>query len=124
MFLREMGTRSRKKVLLDPDAPASTLTSHPDEFFHYELPRIITLRESARLQSFPDAFVFKGRYTLNGDRRGLDVSRCAQVGNAIPPLLGRAIGAVISRILDEMDTGTIQSLVDTAHESSGQLFVS
>ena len=124
MFLREMGTRSRKKVLLDPDGPASTLTSHPDEFFHYNLPRIITLRESARLQSFPDAFVFKGRYTLNGDRRGLDVSRCAQVGNAIPPLLGRALGAVIARILDELEAGTIQILADSAHEASGQLFVS
>jgi DNA (cytosine-5)-methyltransferase 1 len=119
-----MGTRSRKKVLLDPDGPASTLTSHPDEFFHYGIPRIITLRESARLQSFPDAFVFKGRYTLNGDRRGLDVSRCAQVGNAIPPLVGRALGSVIARILDEMDAGTMQALVDSAHEASGQLFVS
>jgi DNA (cytosine-5)-methyltransferase 1 len=124
VFLREMGTRSRKKVLLDPDGPASTLTSHPDEFFHYGIPRIITLRESARLQSFPDAFVFKGRYTLNGDRRGLDVSRCAQVGNAIPPLVGRALGSVIARILDEMDAGTMQALVDSAHEASGQLFVS
>jgi len=97
-FLQAMGTQSRKKFLLDPTLPASTLTSHPDEFFHYADPRIITVREGARIQSFPDAFTFRGRYTLNGDRRGLDVSRCAQVGNAIPPLLGRALGYLAERV--------------------------
>jgi DNA (cytosine-5)-methyltransferase 1 len=97
-FLQSMGTQSRKKFLLDPKLPVSTLTSHPDEFFHYKDPRIITLREAARLQSFPDAFTFHGRYTLNGDRRGLDVSRCAQIGNAIPPLMGRALGQAMERI--------------------------
>lgn len=99
-FLIGMGTLSRKKVLVDPEAPSTTVTSLPDEFIHHRDPRILTLRETARLQAFPDAFTFHGRYTLNGDRRGLDVSRCAQVGNAIPPLLGRALGYAVANIAD------------------------
>lgn len=110
-FLLGMGTKSRKKFLLGRDIPASTLTSHPDEFFHYEQQRIITLREGARLQGFPDAFVFRGRYTLNGDRRGLDVSRCAQVGNAIPPLLGRALGFAAERIAAAGSTEELESVL-------------
>lgn len=52
----------------------------------------------ARLQSFPDNFQFYGRYTLNGPARGIDVPRNAQIGNAIPPLVGRAIGLAIEEI--------------------------
>ena len=59
---------------------------------HFHDPRCVTLREMARLQSFPDDFSFFGRYTLNGPSRGKDVPRNAQIGNAIPPLVGRAIG--------------------------------
>jgi DNA (cytosine-5)-methyltransferase 1 len=98
-FLLSCNIMSRKKFLLDPSEPASTITSHPDEFIHFEEPRIITLREAARIQSFPDAFQFKGRYTLNGDRRGLDVSRCAQIGNAIPPLMAKGLGDAAMALL-------------------------
>lgn len=110
-FLQEMGTESRKKFLLDPGAPVSTLTSHPDEFIHFAEPRIITLREAARFQSFPDAFTFHGRYTLNGDRRGLDVSRCAQIGNAIPPLVGRGLGFAAERVLEDPTTDGLKRIV-------------
>jgi DNA (cytosine-5)-methyltransferase 1 len=53
----------------------------------------------ARLQSFPDDFSFCGRYTLNGPARGVDVPRNAQIGNAIPPLVGRALGIALQRIM-------------------------
>ena len=82
-FLLKNGTKKHKKVFLDPNSPCPTITSHPDEFIHFKTPRNITVREMARLQSFPDKFEFKGRYTINGDRRGLDVARCVQVGNAV-----------------------------------------
>lgn len=91
-YLVAHGTKKDKKVLIDPNAPASTITTHPDEFIHFRAPRNITIREMARIQSFPDNFIFKGRYTVNGDRRRLDVPRCSQVGNAVPPILAEAIG--------------------------------
>ncbi|EGO63800.1 DNA cytosine methyltransferase [Acetonema longum] len=98
--LIEYGTKKDKKVLLDPGMPASTITTHPDEFVHYSEPRIITVREMARLQSFPDNFVFRGRYTINGPRRRFDVARCSQVGNAVPPMLAEAIGRTVKKYLN------------------------
>jgi DNA (cytosine-5)-methyltransferase 1 len=94
-FLLSMGTKKDKKAVLDAGAPASTITTHPDEFIHYAIPRNITVREMARLQSFPDDFWFYGRYTINGERRRFDVARCSQVGNAVPPLLARAVGLAL-----------------------------
>ena len=48
-FLIDCGTKKDKKVLIDPNMPASTITTHPDEFIHYSEPRIITVREAAPL---------------------------------------------------------------------------
>ena len=98
-FLLSMGTKKDKKVLIDPDLPVSTITTHPDEFIHYAEPRNVTVREMARLQSFPDDFKFRGRYTINGPRRKFDVARCSQVGNAVPPLFAEAIGRALKGML-------------------------
>jgi DNA (cytosine-5)-methyltransferase 1 len=98
-FLLSQGTKKDKKVLLDPSASSSTITTHPDEFIHYREPRNVTVREMARLQSFPDDFRFYGRYTINGPRRRFDVARCSQVGNAVPPLLARAVGLALHELL-------------------------
>jgi DNA (cytosine-5)-methyltransferase 1 len=98
-FLLAQGTKKDKKVLLDATQSASTITTHPDEFIHYAHPRNITVREMARLQSFPDQFHFFGRYTINGPRRRFDVARCSQVGNAVPPLLARAVGLALPTLL-------------------------
>ena len=97
-FLYDNGCHSNKRFVLDVTKPSSTLTTAPDELIHYKHPRIVTLREMARLQSFPDNFVFLGRYTLNGPARGIDVPRNAQIGNAIPPLVGRALGLSLQHI--------------------------
>jgi len=97
-FLYENGCHSNKRFVLDTSKPCSTLTTAPDELIHYKHPRIVTLREMARLQSFPDDFTFYGRYTLNGPARGIDVPRNAQIGNAIPPLVGQALGSAIDKI--------------------------
>ncbi len=106
-FLYENGCHSNKRFVLDVTRPCSTLTTAPDELIHYMHPRIVTLREMARLQSFPDDFTFHGRYTLNGPARGVDVPRNAQIGNAIPPLVGRALGLaliVIQQMIEIRDT--------------------
>jgi DNA (cytosine-5)-methyltransferase 1 len=97
-------TKKDKKVLIDPSSVVSTVTTHPDEFIHYIEPRNITVREMARFQSFPDDFHFHGRYTINGPRRKLDVARCSQVGNAIPPLMAQGIGCAMRSLLSLADT--------------------
>lgn len=100
-FLLSRGTKKDKKVLIDPNEPVSTITTHPDEFIHYAEPRNITVREMARLQSFPDDFHFRGRYTINGPRRKFDVARCSQVGNAVPPYFAQAIGTAVRAMLSD-----------------------
>lgn len=84
---------------MSPTEPAPTITTLPDDVVHYCDPRILTVREYARLQSFPDWFVFKGKYTTGGDRRAKECPRYTQVGNAVPPLLGLAIGKALQDVL-------------------------
>lgn len=79
--------------------PAPTLTTLPDDVVHYAEPRILTVREYARLQSFPDWFVFRGKYTTGGDRRTKECPRYTQVGNAVPPLLAMALGNALREVI-------------------------
>lgn len=89
------GMLKHRTVPMSPGKPAPTLTTLPDDILHFNDPRILTVRESARLQSFPDWFTFHGKYTTGGERRKVECPRYTQVGNAVPPLLARAIGAGI-----------------------------
>lgn len=89
------GMLKHRTVPMSPTQPAPTLTTLPDDILHYKDPRILTVRECARLQSFPDWFTFHGKYTTGGDRRKVECPRYTQVGNAVPPLLAKAIGAGI-----------------------------
>lgn len=90
--LRKMATR-----VLDPDRPAPTITSMPDDLLHYSEPRTLTVRENARLQTFPDWFSFRGKYTTGGDRRAREVPRFTQVANAVPPLIAEMWGEVLMK---------------------------
>jgi DNA (cytosine-5)-methyltransferase 1 len=117
-FLLKNGTKKDKKVLLDPTTVVATITTHPDEYIHYRYPRNITVREMARLQSFPDRFHFLGRYTINGPRRRFDVARCSQVGNAVPPLMGEGIGRTVIEVLDGVEAS--QRHRKHRHDSSDQ----
>lgn len=80
-----------------PDGLASTILTkcdpHWGAFFHYEQNRSFTVREAARLQSFPDHFIFTGN----------QAEQFAQVGNAVPPLLAQAVGLSLRTILDTED---------------------
>jgi DNA (cytosine-5)-methyltransferase 1 len=75
------------------------LTTLPDDLLHYAEPRIHTVREHARLQSFPDWFEFQGKYTTGGDRRARECPRYTQVGNAVPPLFAEPIGETLKKLL-------------------------
>ncbi len=78
---------------LNPNTQSCTIdtgNAHSN-YFHPLYNRIPTIRESARLQSFPDSFEFQGP-------RG---SKYRQVGNAVPPLLAKAIADLIKKILDD-----------------------
>jgi len=100
----ERGKYANKKhtvYILDPNQPAPTVTTLPDDIIHYSEPRILTVREMARLQSFPDWFEFKGQYTTGGDRRTKECPRYTQVGNAVPPLLAEALGQALIGFLKE-----------------------
>jgi DNA (cytosine-5)-methyltransferase 1 len=98
------GIRKRSITPLDPQAPAPTITTLPDDLVHYSEPRTMTVREHARLQSFPDWFRFYGPYTTGGHRRKHDCPRYTQVGNAVPPLLARAVGETIYSLLLDQDS--------------------
>lgn len=86
------GMRKQCLAALHPDRPAHTVTTLPDDLLHYSEPRILTVRENARLQSFPDWFDFKGKYTTGGKVRRNQCPRYTQVGNAVPPLMAEAVG--------------------------------
>jgi DNA (cytosine-5)-methyltransferase 1 len=88
-----------------PDRAAPTITTLPDDVLHYCEPRILSVRESARIQSFPDWFKFLGKYTTGGDSRRRDCPRYTQVGNAVPPLFARALGVALSRLLRTVRDG-------------------
>lgn len=93
--------KKRGIIVLDENKPAPTITSHPDDYIHYSEPRILTVREYARLQSFPDWYEFKEKYTTGGLLRKSEVPRYTQVGNAIPPLFGEQAGVILKSFFND-----------------------
>lgn len=97
-----LGIRKRSTTPMSHGAPSPTVTTLPDDIIHYAEPRVLTVREHARLQSFPDWFSFEGPYTSGGARRKLACPRYTQVGNAVPPLLAEAIGEMLAGVFDPL----------------------
>lgn len=95
--LERLGLSSNKRNynVLCPDDQCSTIMTIPDDYIHYNSPRALTVREMARLQSFDDSFVFQGKRSTGGNNRKTEVPQYTLVGNAVPPLLARAIGSEI-----------------------------
>ena len=92
------GLKKRGITPLKADSICSTITSIPDDFMHYDEARILTVRENARIQSFPDDYVFLGKYTTGGNRRKLEVPRYTQVANAVPPLFAEQVGLALKEV--------------------------
>ena len=89
---RTMARMSRRGV-------SNAVLALPDDMIHYEQDRIPSVREMARLQSFDDDFVFMGKRTSGFMERSVDVPQYTQVGNAVPPLLGRVLGIALVQTL-------------------------
>jgi DNA (cytosine-5)-methyltransferase 1 len=94
---------------MEPDMPARTLTAHlgKDTYSHIhydsEQSRVISVREAARLQSFPDGFVFSG--AMNAAFR--------QIGNAVPPLQAFSVANQIKTLLE---TANPKNKINTINE--------
>jgi DNA (cytosine-5)-methyltransferase 1 len=100
-YLMNHPTKKQTQKALIANNPAPAALSIPDDACHYaedEL-RVLTVREMARIQSFPDYFKFRSKVTTGGQMRKSEVPQYTQVGNAVPPLLGEAIGKVVKQLL-------------------------
>ncbi|HHC8922795.1 TPA: DNA cytosine methyltransferase [Stenotrophomonas maltophilia] len=93
MRMARRSDHTKRYGRVDPDGLASTILTkcdpHWGAYFHYDQDRAFTVREAARIQSFPDTYMFCGSR----------VEQYEQVGNAVPPLLGAAVGRAIAHAL-------------------------
>ena len=80
----------------------------PDDYVHFSQPRSLTVREWARLQTFPDWYQFSGSRTTGGLRRAgnpqrgnfdRDLPKFTQIGNAVPVTLAEKVGIHFSKVL-------------------------
>lgn len=91
--------KKRTVIPLNEFDKTPTITTLPDDYIHYSEPRILTVREYARIQSFPDWYLFKGKYTTGGKLRTQEVPRYTQIGNAIPPLFSEQSGLILKQLI-------------------------
>ena len=95
MKLARKSDHTKRYGRLSPDGLASTILTkcdpHWGAYFHYAQDRSLTVREAARCQSFPDHYIFYGSQQ----------EQFAQVGNAVPPMLAKAVGIALKAVLDE-----------------------
>lgn len=111
--------------LLDPNGQSPTVTrSGFRDFIHPSEDRLCTVRELARLQTFPDSYEFKGRRCdTYAKSRYVTQTQHEQIGNAVPPLLARALATSIRRQLFDRrlprstgGTAAIEEVIDTLNE--------
>jgi len=110
-------TKKFSQRLLPPqwgkDGPSITACSAPDDYVHFSQPRNLTVREWARLQMFPDWYVFRGKRTTGGLRRAgnpregifdRELPKYTQIGNAVPVGLAHCVGEHFIKLLAGKET--------------------
>ena len=104
-LVRRLATKKHSQRALSWHKPAPTVMALPDDFVHPSVPRIPTVRELARFQSFPDSFEFRSKETTGSMRRRVEVPQYTQVGNAVPPRLAQALGNQLREVLSAVSVG-------------------
>lgn len=108
LFMHPGATKEQTEILLTkktirqrwaPDQPAATVVTIADDYVSPWEPRTFSVREMARCQSFDDSFEFLGKRTTGGLLRRTEVPQYTQVGNAVPPLLAKAVALEIKKVL-------------------------
>jgi DNA (cytosine-5)-methyltransferase 1 len=94
-------TKKSIRVRLDQNTVSPTMVTLPDDYIHPFFNRVLTVREMARLQSFDDSFEFLGKRTTGGDKRAKETPQFTQVGNAVPPLLAKAIAEQVYKAINK-----------------------
>ena len=108
LFKHAGATKEQVEILLTkknirqkwaPDQPSATVVTIADDYISPWEPRTFSVREMARCQSFDDSFEFLGKRTTGGLLRRKEVPQYTQVGNAVPPLLAKAVALEIIKVL-------------------------
>lgn len=99
LSLLGLDSNKRNYTVLNPKGQSPTVVTMPDDFIHYAAHRAMTVREMARLQSFDDSFVFQGKRQTGGNKRKSEIPQYTLVGNAVPPLMARAIANTILKYI-------------------------
>lgn len=108
LFKEGRATKEQTTVLLtkknirqrwSPDLPSATVVTIADDYISPWEPRTFSVREMARCQSFDDSFEFLGKRTTGGLLRRVEIPQYTQVGNAVPPLLAKAVALEIIKVL-------------------------
>ena len=109
-LINSLYSKKQTQKALQADAPAPAALSIPDDACHFEEEerslRTLTVREMARIQSFPDWYQIRSKVTTGGQMRKFEVPQYTQIGNAVPPLLALQLGQLCREILNTAEGST------------------
>ena len=109
LFQERRATEAQVEILLTKknirqrwasNQPSATVVTIADDYISPWEARTFSVREMARCQSFDDSFEFLGKRTTGGLKRRVEVPQYTQVGNAVPPLLAKAVALEIKKVLE------------------------
>lgn len=115
---KDLRVNRRSLQRMERNKQSRTITCCNEDFIHYSLDRIITVREMARLQSFPDNYVFHGTRTTGGDRRKFSCCQVQQVGNSVPPLLAQAIAEGVLKMLNYKSNSELTDFINILNKKA------